>query len=398
MHYWNRPLIVGAGPVGLAAAVFLASQGRIPRVIEMLDEPSKLSKALAVNPRTLEILEPTGITGRMLELGMPVHGARLYNGERLIGTLLFRGIHSKYPFMLALSQATTESLLADALESLGGQVERGVRMVDCRNFGEGIEVTIKSSANGDRQVVQCPWLFSADGAHSATREKLELDFEGSSPDRTWYLTDAPLETTLAHDHAHAIFLDSGSFLFLIRVVDFELGRQYGQTLWRVMSDMPDPLSHLVMAEPLGPSVWSSDFHVSHRIASTLSAGKIYLAGDAAHIHSPIGARGMNLGIEDAKVFAELARTDQLSDYDRLRRPVDRAVVRRVELLTKIVASRSPLFRTLRAPLLKTMINVPFLRFIMLGAMTVLDHPLPGIPVQTNERIHCIPGSVGCYDL
>ena len=96
-----RPLVVGAGPVGLGAALFLAKQGRPPRVIEMREEPSRESKALAVNPRTLEILETMGITRRMLELGSPIYGVRFHRRGRTVGTLSFAGIHPDYPFMLA---------------------------------------------------------------------------------------------------------------------------------------------------------------------------------------------------------------------------------------------------------------------------------------------------------
>jgi 2-polyprenyl-6-methoxyphenol hydroxylase-like FAD-dependent oxidoreductase len=92
----NRPLIVGARPVGLGAALFLARHGQVPRVVEMRDEPSQQSKALAVNPRTLDILEPTGITRRMLELGLPVYGVRFYRQGRVAASIPLAGIHPKY--------------------------------------------------------------------------------------------------------------------------------------------------------------------------------------------------------------------------------------------------------------------------------------------------------------
>ena len=112
----DRPLIVGAGPVGLASALFLTRQGRGPRVVEMRDRPAEQSKALAVNPRTLDILEPTGVTRQMLELGLPILGVHCHRRGRIIGGMSFAGIHPRYPFMLGLSQATTERLLAQALE------------------------------------------------------------------------------------------------------------------------------------------------------------------------------------------------------------------------------------------------------------------------------------------
>jgi 2-polyprenyl-6-methoxyphenol hydroxylase-like FAD-dependent oxidoreductase len=125
MHATDRPLIVGAGPVGLAAAVFLSREGIGTRVVEMRDEPSSQSKALAVNPRTLEILEGVGVTDRMLAIGLKVPGACLWRRDRLAATIDFARLKGKYRFMLALAQAATERLFEERLRELGGEVERG---------------------------------------------------------------------------------------------------------------------------------------------------------------------------------------------------------------------------------------------------------------------------------
>jgi len=117
-----RPSIVGAGPVGLGAALFLARNGRAPRIVEMRDKPSQQSTALAINPRTLCILEPTGLTRRMLELGLPIHGVHFYRRSQVLAAVSFADIHPKYPFMLALSQAVTERLLAQEFEAAGGEM------------------------------------------------------------------------------------------------------------------------------------------------------------------------------------------------------------------------------------------------------------------------------------
>jgi 3-(3-hydroxy-phenyl)propionate hydroxylase len=139
------PIIAGAGPVGLGAALFLARQDRSTRLVEMRDEPAARSKALAVNPRTLTILEPTDVTRQMLELGSPIHGVQFHRSGHVIAALSLAGIHPKYPFMLALSQATTERLLPRALEAAGGVIERGVRMVKCRNLADGVEVVLEAA-------------------------------------------------------------------------------------------------------------------------------------------------------------------------------------------------------------------------------------------------------------
>jgi 2-polyprenyl-6-methoxyphenol hydroxylase-like FAD-dependent oxidoreductase len=383
MNDLDQPLVVGAGPVGLGAALFLARQGRIPMIVEMGDEMAQQSKALAVNPRTLDILRPTGVTQRMLERGLPIHEARMYRRGRVVTTLSLAGIHPRYPFMLALSQATTERLLVEALEELGVVVDRGVKMVECRNVSDGVEVELEPSANGCRKVVHCPWLLAADGAHSVARQQLGVDFAGTSFPAEWHLADVPLRTSLAADCAHAFFLDGGAFLFLIRVIN-DIRNDRG-AIWRVIGNRPDPLAQLVQAEPAGGPLWTSGFRISHRINATMAAGRVYFAGDAAHIHSPMGARGMNLGLEDAWVFAELVRANRLPDYDRLRRPVDRRVVHQVELLSCIVSAESRFYQFVREFVFPTVVKIPFLRGRITKTMTGLDHELPAIGVGQRSQ-------------
>jgi 2-polyprenyl-6-methoxyphenol hydroxylase-like FAD-dependent oxidoreductase len=372
------PLIVGAGPVGLGAALFLAKQGRAVRIIEMRDEPSKQSKALAINPRTLDILEPTGVTQRMLDLGLPIHGVRIYRGGKVVAGMSLAGIHAKYPFMLALSQGVTERLLAEAVHAAGGRVERGVKLVDCKNLPDAVQAGLEPTAGGPQEVVHSPWLLAADGSHSTARQQLGIDFAGTSFADEWHLADLPLRTALAPDHAHIFFLPGGAFLFVLRVVEDARREKTGNALWRVIANRPDPLSQLQQAQPAGPPVWTSAFRIAHRIVASMAAGNVYFAGDAAHIHSPMGARGMNLGLEDAWVFAELARANRLQDYNRLRRPIDSQVVRRVEFLSRTVSAESVLRRFVRGFAFPLVTKLPFLRKQMIGAVTGLDHELPDV--------------------
>ncbi|HZP91314.1 MAG TPA: FAD-dependent monooxygenase [Burkholderiales bacterium] len=188
------PLIAGAGPVGLAAALFLARRGKSVRLVEAARQPASQSRALAVNPRTLELLETTGVARAMLELGKPITGVRFYQSRKPVASLSFAGIHPKFPFMLLLSQAASNALLAKALEAAGGRIERGIKLTDLTRDGNGLVVTLERS--GERTRVRAPWLLAADGAHSAARRALEVPSRGSGFRAAWHLADVPLRTPL----------------------------------------------------------------------------------------------------------------------------------------------------------------------------------------------------------
>ena len=371
------PIIVGAGPVGLGAAVLLAQQGRAVRIVESRDAPSRESRALAVNPRTLELLEGTGVTRRILEQGLQIRGADIHRRGGVIASLSFEGIHPRYPFMVALSQASTERLLERALNSCGVGVERAVRMRACRNVESGVEASFERS-DRSHESVYCPWLLAADGAHSTARSSLGVDFPGNSFAREWQLADVPLRTALEEDRAHIFFREGGAFQFLVRVIDERLEAESSDPLWRVITNCPAPLERLAHAEQTGSPVWASGFRISHRLNAAMTVGSVHFAGDAAHIHSPAGARGMNLGIEDAWVFAQLVDADALPDYERLRRPVARQVVRQVELLSRVAAAETYTTRLMRAFALPPAVRIPAVRGRMMATLTGLDHALPAL--------------------
>src|SRR5262249_41225671 len=144
----------------------------------------------------------------------------------------------------------------------------GVKLVACRNLDDTVEAALEPSAGGPREVDQYSWLLAADGAHSTVRQQLGIDFVGSSFANEWYLADAPLRTSLAEDQAHVFFLEGGEFLFLLRVVDDKRRNWSGAPVWRAFGNRPEPLSRLVQAEQAGPPVWTSSFHISHRIVTT----------------------------------------------------------------------------------------------------------------------------------
>jgi len=366
----DTPLIAGAGPVGLAAALFLARHDIRPRLIEKRVEPAATSRALAVNPRTLHLLEPTGVTGRMLARGVKIAEARLWHQDRLMARMPIKAVGGAYPFMLALSQATSEALLTEALAGHGITPERGVELVSCAEH-DGMDVTL--AVRGETEIARPAWVLGAEGAHSVVRDSLHIGFPGHALTQPWSLMDVPLDGDIDAAAAHIRLFDDGGFLFMLRAVT-DIRTETPPYLWRLIGNSPDLPGRLRDARPAGSPTWTSTFHISHRIADHFCRGQAYLAGDAAHIHSPLGARGMNLGIEDAWVFAEQAKHGRLSHYGHLRRQVDHDVVRRIEALTTLVLGRQPWLRGVRDMILPAVLNLP-IRTQILRTLAGLDHNL-----------------------
>ena len=276
----SPPLVAGAGPTGLAAALFLARAGTPVRLIDKAAGPHRYSRALVVNPRTLHLLEPTGVTDQLLAIGLPIHGVQFWADGRVVGRAGFDTLPGKYPFLLALSQSVTERLLTDAATAAGVTVERGTTLSDCRpaETGDGgVAVTLQRDGVADEHLT-VPWLLGADGARSAARAALDVSFRGSTFPREWHLADVPLRTTLAEDRAHILFLPRGRFVFCLRVVGDPAQPTADAPIWRVMSNVRDPVLHVpvataVEAAAAGPAVWTSVFRIEHRLAEVAPAGR-----------------------------------------------------------------------------------------------------------------------------
>lgn len=354
-------LVAGAGPTGLSAALFLHARGVTPRIVDRLPEPTTRSKAFGVNPRTLSLHRETGATERMLERGRRLSRASLWRGGRRVARIDLTRAGGEFPFMLVLPQAETEEILTAVLAERGIPVERGVEVRSVVPGGDCAECELHHP-DGRVEPLRPDVLLGADGVGSTVRGGLGIEMEGSDYPEPWCLYDVDLSMPL-EDEAHAFMLDDGA-LFVIRM---------SGDRWRVAGNVTDPLSRLPEGTEVGRVDWESEFRISHRVAERFQRGTACLAGDAAHVHSPLGARGMNLGVEDAYVFAALAAAGRLHDYQRLRAPVVRRVVRAVRMMTEVPRGRSLLSRVARmaAPLAGRVIPLLGVQRWILG----LDHPV-----------------------
>lgn len=358
-------LIVGAGPTGLAAALFLTRAGVPVRIIDAAAEPTTTSKALAVNPRTLELLEPTGVSARVREQGQAVTAIRIAREGRITATFRPRWdrIAPGRP-MTILPQARTEALLADALAEFDVHPERGLGLTDLAQTPDGVTAALSSG-----ETVAVPLLLGADGAHSAVRHALDLDFPGDSSPVPWTLMDVDIEGA-PRDEARIEFQRAGPIVIL----------PFSGGTFRLIGFGGDLLPRLPAGWKPGTVRWRSDFRVSHRMVPTMAVGRVALAGDAAHIHSPVGGRGMNLGIEDAFVFAVCAvdalkgDMGRIADYARLRHAVDADWVRTARAMTAFVADASPTARLIKRMAPPVAAAIPGLMDMALRRGLGLDHP------------------------
>lgn len=328
-----RPLIVGAGPSGLTAAIELARRGIEPRIIDRAPDFATESRAIGINPRTLQILEPCGATERLLDEGTRIERSNLRFPGGRTATIDITRARGPYPFMLALPQRRTERILGEILADLGVDVEHNTAFVACSQRGQLLECRLETHGNDhpDVSTVDTPLLIGADGAHSVVRDAAGITFPGDEMAEAWTLADVRLDWPYPANELNIFFTPDG-FLFAITL---------GEGTWRFVSDKGHPEALLPKGARVTETLWQSSFRVTHRQAPSFQRGQVFLAGDAAHVHSPLGARGMNMGIADAATLAWLMSEGRESEYHARRYKVVKRTIAMVKRQTYQAADSGP---------------------------------------------------------
>jgi 2-polyprenyl-6-methoxyphenol hydroxylase-like FAD-dependent oxidoreductase len=355
MDKTSRILIAGAGPVGLAAALELARRGFRPDIIDNDGEPTPESRALAVNPRTLALLAPSGVTQRLLAKGHRVDGFLLMDGDEKLVRLDIGNVGGPYPFLLSYPQSETEKVLIGALAERGIDVGWHKPLESLDTDGERI------IANGE----PCDVLIGADGSHSFVRRAMGIDFPGTSEAQEFGLADIRFKDwPYPWDKAVGLFRDDHVLAFI------PMGEGFG----RFISTRPDTLAVLPEGARAGDVIWQSAFKISYRQAETYQKGNVFLAGDAAHIHSPIGGRGMNLGIEDACWLAWMLTEGRSAEYTQARHPVGAEVLRMTSIPTNFLASKARWRRYFLRLVLSPLLGPAFVQRRVIPALLGLNSP------------------------
>ena len=356
-------LVVGAGPVGLTMAAELTRYGVGCRLIDKNPTPNDKSKALVLWSRTLELLQKTGPVEAFLRAGRTIDGASMYGQGRRLAHIELDDVASPYPRPLMLPQCDTERLLAEHLASQGLRAERSVELVGFDQSGDAVVATL-AHADGRRELVNCQWLLGCDGAHSTVRHALGIDFAGSAEQNDWILADVHVEGPVVDNEVSVFWHEEGVLIFFPITADrFRIVADIG--LARSLERPADPTLEEVqrVLDARGPGgitlsnpVWLAGFRINERKVSDYRHGRVFLAGDAAHIHSPAGGQGMNTGMQDAYnlawklalVQAGLGRDAPLLDsYSAERSAVGDQVLRAAGRLTQVATIRNPIAQALR---------------------------------------------------
>ncbi|AMW15633.1 pentachlorophenol monooxygenase [Streptomyces qaidamensis] len=357
-------LVVGAGPVGLTAAAELRRQGAACRIIDRLPARLPYAKAVGVQPRTLEVWDRMGMVRAALEAAVPMRGQVMYaDGVEQARFELRLPPEVPYAFA-ALPQYETERILEEHLARFGTGIERGTELLDFTQDENGVVSRIVT-ASGAQEELRSRFLVGCDGAHSTVRKKLGLTFEGGAFPEEYMLADVEVDWSLPEgygvrslhhdaegrvdDALVCIPLPGDRRYRMSMLVPPELSTRgenaaRGETPHGLEGGRAPRVEHIqavidrLSPEPATASAlrWSSVFRISHRLVDRYAAGRVFVAGDAAHIHPPTGAQGMNTGIQDAcnlawKLALALdggAHPRLLDSYDAERRPVGEEVVGR----------------------------------------------------------------------
>jgi 2-polyprenyl-6-methoxyphenol hydroxylase-like FAD-dependent oxidoreductase len=350
-------LIVGAGPVGLFLANECARRGLRWRLIEEHASQSVFSKALAIFPRTLEIFDMAGVVAPFLEKANRVTSVTVSTHGHTLAHMKFAPEESPYQFIAMVPQNVTESLLLDELRRKGGDVEYQTAFVSAEQQGDAVNVTVNHQGQVSKSTA--PMVVGCDGARSKVRQTLNIPLEGGEYADSFLLADIDTKCSLPADELQLCPSESGPVaIFPISAVR----RRIVATIAKAEGDAPSlELVQKILDERAPEGIqalslhWSSYFRIHHRHATQLRVGRMFIAGDAAHLHSPFGGQGMNTGLHDAwnlawklDLFLHGHGNEELLDsYSSERVPVIKSVLDTTDLMTKFLGTPNKLVQTLR---------------------------------------------------
>ena len=392
-------LVVGAGPVGLTLANELVRHGVSVRIVDKAAQRTDKSKALVLWSRSLELFDDAGYVDAFLPAGFQARGAQISNGKEVMARVSFDSTDSRYAYALMIPQSETERILDERLAKQGVPVERSVELTAFADKGTAVEATLKK-ADGTTETLTADWLVGCDGAHSAVRHGLNFAFEGSTLESDWILGDGFIPALEPKDRLHIFWHRDGILAFFPiigdrwRVVaDFSAAQGSGHRADPTLDEVNAVMAHrgspkLVMSDP----VWLAAFRINERKVKDYRKGRVFLAGDASHIHSPAGGQGMNTGMQDAfnlawklaLVVKGSAKATLLDSYSPERTAVGDRVLRNAGRLTEVATLRNPVLQGIRNTVARFATSFPFVQHKMANQLSEMDIGYPESPLTVRD--------------
>jgi 2-polyprenyl-6-methoxyphenol hydroxylase-like FAD-dependent oxidoreductase len=383
-------LIVGAGPVGLFLANECARRRLRFRIVESNATQSVYSKALAIFPRTFEIFDMAGLSGPFLAAANVVTSVAIVERQQTLAQIVFKPEESPYPFVAMVPQDVTEKLLVDQLEHRGATVEYETTLVSAEQTSDHVQASLER--RGERTDVRAAYVMGCDGAHSAVRHLLNLAFEGGIYPDSFMLADITTNETLPANQLQlcpnelgplAIFPMSATRRRIVATIQNAEGDAPSLDLVRETLAQRGPDG--IVAESLR---WSSYFRIHHRHVTQMSHGRMFVAGDAAHVHSPIGGQGMNTGLQDAwnlawKLDLDVrghATDELLASYTLERTPIVKGVIEMTDLMTRALSARNPVARAVRDTAIPIASRLPAFQHAFVQRLSGLGNNYKGSPI------------------
>lgn len=359
-------LIVGAGPTGLMMACELARYHVPFQIIDKKSQLTQTANATWIQTRTLEIFNQVGIVNQFLKYGQPCRAINVYSNGKQLMRMALDNTDSTFPYVLTLPQSKTEQLLEEHLEQLNHKIQKNVEVVDVKQEHDHVIATVKH-ANGKTETITCQWLIACDGANSIVRDKCEIAFPGKEVKEQFIVADAQMDSFQPRDEMY-MFFDKG-FIFSDRRMIF-IAFPLGSNNYRIHANLYQGQTRAIFTDlevkelvaershenfSIKNVSWLSPFWIHSKLAQHMQQQRIFLAGDAAHIHSPAGGQGMNAGIQDAYnlawklalVYKHKANSDLLETYELERRSVLNNIVNKTELFTNMALFDKLFFSKLR---------------------------------------------------
>jgi 2-polyprenyl-6-methoxyphenol hydroxylase-like FAD-dependent oxidoreductase len=385
-------LVVGAGPTGLLLAAELHRRGVDCLLIDAHDSPMGWDRATVVHPRSLEIFESLGIVEPLLRQGVKQRRARIHSNGAVLGDIDLSLSGSRYSYNIGISEEVTEAILTDYLVQQGGQVQRSTRLVALEQLEDGVLATMER--HGTTEQISARWVVGCDGHASTVRAQAGIGQEGHDIPKPWAVFDAAVADWPHSYEANYAYLDETPVILTALP-----GRQ-----WRVYLRPGSPESDLVAdaSSTIGrylPSVRfegvtnPTRFHCHSKVASRFRAGRIFLAGDAAHTCSPAQGHGMNTGLQDAfNLSWKLALVCQgvcsdalLDSYEAERRPVAELVLAEGDAAEDAQAVAGPGERRARDAAIRAALADPVSRHHEAVAEAELDIDYGSSPIVMGDR-------------